>query len=60
MTKDKKQDSKETLSTETETTPNYKNWDYPTFMKNNPNATPEEIRTFLRQKRLNDFMIFGR
>jgi hypothetical protein len=59
MTKDKKQDSKETLSKETET-PNYKNWDYPTFMKNNPNATPEEIRTFLRQKRLNDFMIFGR
>jgi hypothetical protein len=41
-------------------TPNYTNWDYPTWIKNNPNATPEQIRQFFREKKLHDFMIFGK
>lgn len=40
--------------------PNYTNWDFGNFMKNNPNATPQEIKQFLREKRMHDFMIFGK
>ena len=40
--------------------PNYTNWDYPTWIRNNPNATPEQIKQFFREKKLHDFMIFGK
>jgi hypothetical protein len=55
-------DTTEILNTadKAESKPNYTNWDYPTWMKNNPNATPEEIKQFFREKKLHDFMIFGR
>jgi hypothetical protein len=40
-----------------EVQPVYTNWDFPTFMKNNPNATPEQVRQFLQEKRARDFFI---
>ena len=30
--------------------PNYTNWDYPTWMKSNPNATEKEIREWLKAR----------
>jgi len=30
--------------------PNYANWDYPTWIKNNPNATEKEIRQWLKDR----------
>lgn len=45
---------------EKEIQPVYTNWDFSTWMRNNPNATPDEIKKFLREKKLHDFMIFGR
>jgi hypothetical protein len=30
--------------------PVYTNWDYPTWIKNNPNATEKEIKAFLKQR----------
>jgi hypothetical protein len=35
---------------EKEIEPVYTNWDFPTWMKNNPNATEKEIRAFLKQR----------
>jgi hypothetical protein len=30
--------------------PVYRNWDFFTFMKNNPDATEKEIRAFLKER----------
>ena len=31
--------------------PNYMNWDLSTWLNNNPNATPKEIKQFLKDKK---------
>jgi hypothetical protein len=54
-TKDKKTDLPELITeaedqAERDNKPHYRNWDFPTFMKKNPNATEKEIREFLRER----------
>jgi hypothetical protein len=54
-TKDKKADLPELITesevqAERDNKPHYRNWDFPTFMKKNPNATEKEIREFLRER----------
>jgi hypothetical protein len=62
MKKIVKQEQSELQNSETKVIeePVYTNWDFPNFIKNNPNATPEQITKFLKDKKFRDFMIFGK